>query len=159
MLYVTCNISNYSRYQLEIWLSEWNYSHTRINRSHQYASALQSRSAFRLLWFDVTKVSAVVWKHNYRVYMSSLIRGERHDRIEAKGFSALRPTATAGTSATLPVVQYTLGRRSASISRTKNRMWRTRHATTRQSHCKSKISCRQSSMILSRLLNRSWKSR
>jgi len=72
----------------------------------------------------------------------------RHDRSEAESFSTLRSAAATGAPATLALVHHTLGRRSAT-SRTKSRVWRTRHATAEQSNCKSKPSCQQRSIIFS----------
>lgn len=95
------------------------------------------------------KENSVVARNCIRVSGKSFRRYiARHDRSEAESFSTLRSAAATGAPATLALVQHTLGRRSAT-SRTKSRVWRTRHATAEQSNCKSKPSCQQRSVIFS----------
>lgn len=74
----------------------------------------------------------------------------KHDWAEAKSFSTLLSVVATGIPATLALVQHTLGRRRRSATlRTKSRVRRTRHATAKQSHCESKLSCQRSSMMFS----------
>lgn len=121
----------------------------KINRSRLNLCPTRNRglSEFYLAWGKQVPAAKA------RYYLSTCERtfvyfDTRHDRAEAKSRSTLRPAAAIATPATLAVVQHTPGRRSAtSSSWTKSCVWRTRHAIARQSHRKSKISCRQSSVI------------